>query len=344
MGDDISQLVVSLSNEPSFFDIEVRLLRRLDMDSHSLRLGQVKSLRRIVRRWSPDIVHGWLYYGNLATVVTSRLAPVTVWSIHNTLLPQRQSKFLATAANWVCSKLSGHVPDRIVYVSDQARDDHEAMGYEKSKSVVINNGVNLDYFTFRPEHRDRLRSFLGLEQDEKLVGCVARFDAQKDHATLAAAFAQVAADRKARLVLIGRGCTARNGDLVRILKQAGVLDLTILLGERDDVHELLSGIDVIVISSAFGEAAPLIAIEAAAAVRPLVATNVGHVAPFVLDSSHLVEPGDARAMGLAISAAMDMELDPKLPELLAARREKLCKYRGEDMVQNYRAFYSSLVQ
>ena len=69
------------------------------------------------------------------------------------------------------------------------------------------------------------------------------------------------------------------------------------LGTRTDVPELLSLIDVLVLTSHM-EANPICLLEAMASEKPVVATRVGSVAETVLDgrTGYLVSPGDSQAL------------------------------------------------
>jgi glycosyltransferase involved in cell wall biosynthesis len=85
-----------------------------------------------------------------------------------------------------------------------------------------------------------------------------------------------------------------------MLAAAGTKDRCILLGPRHDMGVVLSACDVVVIGSAYGEALPMIAIEAAAAGLPIVATDVGDVAQFAELPDDVVPRDDADAMSQAL--------------------------------------------
>jgi glycosyltransferase involved in cell wall biosynthesis len=87
------------------------------------------------------------------------------------------------------------------------------------------------------------------------------------------------------------------------------------LGRRTDVADLYAAADVVVLPSRW-EARSLTAQEALLAGRPLVASDVGGIAPLVGDGAVLVPAGDAVALGTAVRRLLD---DPREAGQLAAR-------------------------
>ena len=125
----------------------------------------------------------------------------------------------------------------------------------------------------RPDQRDA-RARLGLPLDGPIVGCVGRLVPVKDHDTLFRAARRVLAARPdATFVLAGDG-ELRD----RLQREAIELlgDRVRFLGWVHDLPALYAAFDVVVLTSKL-EGTPVALIEAAAAGRPVVATNVGGV-------------------------------------------------------------------
>jgi glycosyltransferase involved in cell wall biosynthesis len=109
-----------------------------------------------------------------------------------------------------------------------------------------------------------------------MIGCVARFEPQKDHPTLFAALSILAQRGQAfTCVLVGRGCEPDNSTLTRLARQYGIEDRLLLLGAVTEVETVYQYLDVVVLSAAYGESMPLVLLEALASGRPIVATDVG---------------------------------------------------------------------
>jgi glycosyltransferase involved in cell wall biosynthesis len=88
-----------------------------------------------------------------------------------------------------------------------------------------------------------------------------------------------------------------------------------LLGRRDDIADLLSVSDVVVLPSSW-EARPLVAQEALAAGRALVTTAAGGTAELVGDAAVFVPVGDVAALATAVAALLD---DPMRRQDLESR-------------------------
>jgi len=297
-------------------------------------------LRQIARRIEPDIVHAWLYHGNICSLALRDICQNILWSIHNTNLSREKSKRMTRLINRACATLSSHIPRHVVYASTQARTVHEELGYDRRKGILISNGVDLEKFQFNPQARQRIRSSLGLQTDEAAVGCIARFDPQKDHQTVIRSFAKVIAKKNARLVLAGTGCDTNNEHLQAWLNREGLQANALLLGERRDIADLLCALDVLVIGSAYGEAMPVIALEAAAVGLPIVTTNVGDVAPFTLEPTDIVAPRQPDQMAASILRILERINTQTFSDLKAARHKMLKSYYGiSEMVQKYYNLY-----
>jgi glycosyltransferase involved in cell wall biosynthesis len=233
------------------------------------------------------------------------------------------------------------VPARIVYAGREARRVHENLGYSKDRGVVVDNGVDLGKFRRDATMRKVARRFLDAQPSNYVIGMIGRFDGQKDHSTMIRAFAKVREHRDAVLAIVGPDCTLSNERLGSLIRSAGVEPHVRLLGQRPDIATLMNGFDVLAISSRYGEAIPMVALEAAATDLPVVATRVGDVGEFLLDDRHLACPG---VPGSLASALLDVAQCLPFPAaLVEKRRRKLkAKYSIECMAHNYLALYRAL--
>jgi len=334
-----------LADKPFFrFEAPVETLGLTREPRSSQALGKLHQLRQHVNKIAPDLVHGWLYHGNAFSVGAAGLGIPMLWSIHNTTLSATNSKRSTRLLDRVCAALSRYVPTRILYCSETARLVHERNGYAPSRSVVIYNGVDLSAFRFDILQRTKLRAALGLTADQFAIAAIGRFDPQKNLGLIAKAFAAVARGADARLLLVGAGCFADNTELSAMLEAGGIGDRSILLGPRHDVDALLSACDVVVIGSSYGEALPMIAIEAAAAGLPIVATDVGDVARFAELPDDVVPREDADAMaGALLRVQARRTRRTRQTGLDEARAKMLEPYSLERMSRAYLDLYRGLI-
>jgi len=257
-------------------------------------------LVRIIREHQPDLVETWLYkadlVGGLATLPAGR--PPLLWSVQQTHLEpvgRLRSNVLAARS---CARLSKRLPTLILCASDEAAETHAAMGYCAEKLRVVPNGVDTDRFRPDTDARARIRAEIEVSDSTPLVGLVARFDPQKDHATFAAAARSIAEQvPEVRFLLCGRRIGWDNLNLTRMLDDASIRDRVVLLGVRHDMPAVTAALDVAMSSSAFGEAFSVAISEAMAAGVPCVATDSGNAAPLISGTGRVVRPRDP--LGLA---------------------------------------------
>ncbi|WP_459938122.1 GT4 family glycosyltransferase PelF [Desulfonatronum parangueonense] len=166
----------------------------------------------------------------------------------------------------------------------------------KSKVHTIVNGIDLQKFKNSSCNREQF----GIAADDLVAGIVARLHPVKDHSMLLHAFRTVV-DKlpKAKLLIVGDGAEREN-----LEKQRDALGLehnVKFLGTRSDIPNILSCIDLFVLAS-WKEGLPLSILEAMAAGKPVVATDVGGV-PSVVNNSNsgiIVPHRNPEAMAEAI--------------------------------------------
>ncbi|MBE7190044.1 glycosyltransferase, partial [Jatrophihabitans endophyticus] len=218
--------------------------------------------------------------------------------------------------------------DRIICVSEAAAATFRAGLDDSARLVVVRNGHP------KPEAvRDRatVRAALGAAADAPVLLTVARFTPQKDHTTLLAALPGVLARHPdAQAWFAGAG--PLEGDVQAQADAHGLAGVVHMLGQRDDVADLLAAADLFVLPSRF-EGLPLAVLEAMAAGRAVVATAVGGTAEAVLDgvTGLLVPPGDPPALASAILAALAPGCAPRFGAAGRARyRESFTAARMAD--------------
>lgn len=130
---------------------------------------------------------------------------------------------------------------------------------EDKKITIINNAIDLGRFKFDEENREKIRKELGLE-NSFVVGHVGRFMKQKNHEFLIDIFNEVIKRKEnARLLLIGDGKLRPQIELK--VKELGISNKVIFLGNRNDVADLYNSMDVFVLPSLY-EGLGMVAIEA----------------------------------------------------------------------------------
>ena len=229
-----------------------------------------KSLRYIlyiIDLFKPDLIAAHSsktgILGRLASKITQVPCIFTAhgWSF-TTGIPEPNR----TIYRWL-EKLTASLADKIICVSEYDRQIGLQAKMSEDKLLTIHNGMK----DVAPELR------ANPAQTEIIkVAMIARFDRQKDHKTLIEAFAEL----NAELILVGNG-PSLDSTRQRV-EQLGMSDRVSFLGFRQDIAEILAGVQIYTLVSNW-EGLPCTIIEAMRAGLPVVASDVGGVKEIVLD-------------------------------------------------------------
>ena len=314
------------------------------LDASAIR-PRLAALRACIREFDPALIQGWMYHGNIAATLGRALArsraPVA-WNIRQTLYELRKEKRLT--ANFIrAGALLSRLPDAIIYNSTTGAAQHENFGYDSRRRHLIPNGFDCAEFAPNVEARARVRVQLGMRDSDIVIGLLARFHPMKDHATFVAAAARVAAIYpEARFLIVGRGVRAPETGILAAIANACLLDRAVVLGEREDMPDMQSALDIACSSSAWGEGFSNAIGEAMACGVPCVVTDVGDSAAIVAQTGIVVAPRDAAALAAAIGELV--AAGPKRRQAMggAARQRIEEHYALPAIVAQYESLYDSL--
>jgi glycosyltransferase involved in cell wall biosynthesis len=184
----------------------------------------------------------------------------------------------------------------------------------------------------------RLRSMLGIAANVPLAGTVGRLVPVKDHATL---FSAVASVPGLHLAVLGDG--ELRATLESLASELGIADRTHFTGWWTDVPSALADLDVVVLSSR-NEGTPVTLIEALAAARPVVATDVGGVRHVVQhdETGWLCGPGDVAALARLLQQSInEPEASGRMAE--AGRIRVAARFGHERLLAEHRSLYEELL-
>jgi glycosyltransferase involved in cell wall biosynthesis len=238
---------------------------------------------------------------------------------------------------WAERIAAGPLCDHIIAPSQQVLETLTRLAHVRGDKIeVVHHGFDLDRLNPCSVDGRSVRRDLGLEH--KLVfGAIGRLYALKNYPALLRAFATALADvPEARLVIAGPGDA---GPLRALADGLGIADRVLLCGPREDVPELLAGLDAFV-HPAIAESFGMVIVEAMAMARPVLTTPVG-IAPEVITPSETglltssPEP-NALARGLREMLA----LRHHWPSIGAAARRRVEGFTAASMAGRYRDLYA----
>lgn len=344
---DVCHTIVSLTGRGT----QAVLLEQHGATVHALRwkrgrisLSGLRAIVRLVSSTNADVIHGWMYHANLiatlVAVVTNRRKRL-VWSIRHSLdgwLHESRALRLVIRAGALVSRL----PQQILYNSERARAQHEQLGYHAGRSMVVPNGFDTERFAPDAARRARIRTSLGIAGDAPVVGMVARVHPLKDHGTFLQAAALLRRQLpNARFVLAGRGTNDSQGIVRRTVRELGLDDAVLLLGDRSDAEAVYNACDLVALTST-SEAFPNTVGEAMSSGVPCVVTDVGDARRIAGGIGRVIAPGDAAACARAWG---DVLARPKLSRAalgIAARGHIVSHFSVARSRDSHLALWSAL--
>jgi glycosyltransferase involved in cell wall biosynthesis len=226
---------------------------------------------------------------------------------------------------------------RTAAVSPAVRELLVEGGAPPERVEVIVDAV--DPRRLQPQHgRAEVRAHLGAGDEHAVVIALAALVHRKGLDVLLDAVAGLGAARLRLLLwIVGEG--SERPALEQQARRIGVASQISFLGWRDDVADLLHAADIAAIPSR-REGMGVAALEAMAAGRAVVASNVGGLAHAVVHerTGLLVAPGDCAALASALARLIR---DPELRQRLSAAGPKRVAehFLPEQMIDAYERFY-----
>ena len=252
-----------------------------------------RDVLRAVRAERPDLVHTHLVHADVYGATASALARVPLVSTrHN------DDRYLLGPFRYV-DRLFARRARRLIAISDAVRRFLVSVGHPAEKLETIHYGLD------EPprEPSEVTPEAAGVPADAPLVLAVGRLTAQKDHPTLLRAFT-LARERSpgAVLAILGIGPLERE---TRALAAELGLEGALFMPGRLELRDWLERASVFAHSSRW-EGFGIVLLEAMLAGLPVAATRVSAVPEVVADGETglLVEPGDAQALGSALSSLL----------------------------------------
>lgn len=210
------------------------------------------------------------------------------------------------------------------------------------KVVVIPNSVDLEKFR---ETKDisEVRKNLHINPDARVVGIVGRLSIEKGHRYFLEAAAKIINNiNDVVFLIVGEGPLKK--DLIECASKLGIQDKVIFAGVRNDIPDIFAMLDIFVLPS-LSEGLPMSLLEAMAAQKPIIATEVGGVPSVIKDreTGILIKPKSPEQLAEAINNLLS---DKKLASEIAANARNLAEYELsiDSMAKKYEKVYFEILE
>ena len=301
-----------------------------------------KRTLKIINDIKPDIVHTWLFisdiFGGSAALVKN--VPKIIWSIRQSNITYSQNKLHTYLLSRICGMLSYIIPHNVISCSEVAKNVFiKNAFYKKSITLVIPNGFNLNELVYDKIYRQDFRDEFSFKDSNKIIGIIGRYDIQKGFDNFVEISKIISKNLpEAKFIFIGPGCTIENNELTSLICQNSLSSYSYLLGPRNDIKNILCGIDLLIIPSR-GEAFPNVLCEAMSLDTLVIASNVGEIPIILKDIQKTYPPGANKEMaeeGIRLLNLSDFEKE-KLSNKL--RNRIIERYDIESVIRRYIDIY-----
>ena len=215
------------------------------------KVGRYIDFRHIVNSEKPDVIHMHLRIGIYPLIIPyKKLGIKYFYTVHN-VLNRYFTKKIGLNSKYLDYRVARHLvkKKRLSFIALHGELNEEIRSYFNTDTVyTVNNGIRMERFVPELYNRDEIRSSLGVDSQDYLVGNVASFSEQKNHEMILDVFCEVIKLRPdSRLLLVGRG-----GERPKVearINELNIEDKVIILENRDDIPALMRAMDVFLFPS-----------------------------------------------------------------------------------------------
>lgn len=332
--------------------VRAAMLRQHGVPVHDVALSRqrfsasaFKELIVAVQAFRPDVIQAW---GHTAQIVAASVRrrcdwkPHVICSIADTVPLPKGAGMIDRHKLKLAAKAAARA-DRIVYTSEAAAAHHRRAGFPDGGHECIAPGI--DATRFKPDlaARRKLREQLRVPHEAFVIGMVAPFQPEYDHATLLKAIGElIKANPNLYVLLAGHGVQRGNAPLVAMLGSGALSTRTQLLGEWSDLTSLFNACDL-VCSSALSDVSRMTLAMAMLCGVPCVATGMGAQGELIGQHGVAIEPGSPSAFIRGITKVLQMTPEKRAQLAQGARKHALQNYVYVRSLQKYVQLYGELV-
>ena len=324
-------VVISLKGPGKYF----LPLRKLNIKVYCLDLNffsihKFFFLIKLLRYLKPDVVQTWLVHADFLGSIAARLAGIKniLWNVRYSNIETGKAKLTTIFIIKILAIISYFIPKIIIIVSKRAKKIYEIIGYNKKLFQFIPNGFDLSTLKINKIKKINFKKKIKIKKNIPLIGNVARYDPQKDHLNLLNALSLIRNKNiKFFCLLVGYNITKNNIDLISEIKRLELSNHVKLVGQSNDIPNIMNGLDIHILSSSYGEGFPNVVAESMACGTPCIVTNVGDSALIVGKTGWVVPPKNSIKLAKAIEDA--------LYEINTARWSKRCSKARQKVKESY---------
>ncbi len=248
-----------------------------------------QDLKRLLEQEKVDLIHANSMRATLYALKVAKDIPV----ISHVRVMRGSSLLDFLLDQWIAAKSS------LIIANSNKVAERFRWCIKKPKLKVLYNAIEIEPYD-QPQPED-LRFQWGLPMDVPLVGLVGMLDPRKGHTVLLESFSKIHRKTHCELVIAGRepvGSSGYRQQLEQRVKDLGLEGKVHFLGHVRNVPVLMKLLDVCVLPVVEPEGFGRVIIEAFAARRPVIASDLGAISEIISHEENglLCPAGDVEAL------------------------------------------------
>jgi glycosyltransferase involved in cell wall biosynthesis len=307
-------------------------------------LRTLLSLVWLIFKEKPDIVHTHSSKAGILGRLAAKIAgtPCIIHTPHGHVFYGHFGRLASKIFLWI-ERIFSKFTDRIVALTNGERNDYIKFSVcPPEKLSKIHSGVDLTQFMQSNGNGVEKKRSLGLDQNGTVIGFVGWLLPIKGPEYLLKAMAHIWPDHPdVSLVMVGKG--ELDVDLRSQALKMNANGRIRFLGWREDIHEIMPLFDLLVLPS-LNEGMGRVLVEAMAAGKPVVASEVGGIPDLVKhgETGYLVRPADEKALANGIRKILN---DPERAKQMGQRGKEYCRqFSLEAMIEKLDDLYADLIR
>ncbi len=272
---NINHIVLSIRGSSKY----TTLIKNRNITCYDLNISKSKinllpgfiNLIKIIKYEKPNLIQSWMYHSDLLGSLASLITKTPIyWCLVNFSLDPKTTKLNTRITSKICSYLSYIVPKKIISCSSSASQYHIDRGYKHNIFVNIDLGITINKKNININKQN-------LSNTNFIIGCIGRWDPQKNHKNLIFAFNNIINKKNKKnfkLLLAGPNVDKNNIDLLKLVRDLKLEKYVKILGFVKNLDNFYSAIHLNILPSV-GEAFPISLLESMIRKKIVIATNVG---------------------------------------------------------------------
>lgn len=299
-----------------------------------INLFEIFSIFKRVKKINPNLIQSWMYHSDfLASVLKLFYKYNCLWCVRSGTLKLSYKNIFTIILRKICSFISYKFVDNIIFCSKESMFLHEKIGYDKSKSILIPNGYDVNYYNEVLPYKYELKKKFNIPDNSFIISIIGRLHNQKNHIFFLELMKRLCKKDKN---FLGAIITSSNFDskiykkIKNIINDNKLNQKIIFIDGSSNYNKIINIVDLNIMCSSWGEAFPNVICETMLTKIPNISYNIGDVSNIMVSKDYIIDDLNEDEFVKKINYAYNIKKN--FPD----QWEKLRERSREHIVLNYK--------